>query len=193
VADSGTIRRVEQTPTEAGNMRTNDAVTTQHDLSIPSGNVVKTPRYKSEISIYDGSLTAPVALLPEQYGRVSYRKNKFGNFDGEREVTEYFDDIIIPGWSLTESTQYVKHPLRTTIDGKGYIRYIGYVISIIQTNSANEAITHAGTSVSPGLVGTEAGSSRYEALANGQYRAFKITKWDEGTTAWTTDSDGDIP
>ena len=190
-ADAGTIRRVEQTPTEAGNMRTRDAVTVRKDQSIATGNVVKTPRQTSAIAIFDGSNSAPEALESTEYGRVYYKQDKFGKFVGEREVTVYHEEFTIPGWTLNATTYNVAHPLRTTVDRVGYKREIGYTISVLQTNSASAAIAHCGSSGA--LVGTEAGSSHYEPLANGQYKAILITAWASGTTAWTADAGGDLP
>jgi hypothetical protein len=190
-ATAGTIRRVEQTPTEAGNMRTRDAVTTRNDQSIATGNVVKTPRQTSAIAIFDGATSAPAALGSTEYGRVAYKQDKFGKFVGEREVTVYHEEFTIPGWTLNATTYNVAHPLRTTVDRVGYKREIGYTISVLQTNSASAAIAHCGSSGA--LVGTEAGSSHYEPLANGQYKAILITAWASGTTAWTADAGGDLP
>jgi hypothetical protein len=161
----------------------------RQDQSIASGNAVKTPRMSSVIAIVDGASSAPAALGANDYGRVSYRKDKYGRYVGEREITTYNDTFTIPGWALSSTSYSVTHTIRTTYKGKGYKRDIGYTIAVLQTGSAASAISH----IDGGLVGTEAGSSDYHPLANGQYRAVKITANAGATTAWAADTDGDFP
>ena len=186
-AAAGTIRKVDQTPTEAGNMRTRDAVTSRKDQSIASVNVIKTLRQTSTIDIIDGADDPPAALTEDQYGRITVRLDKFNKYVGEKEVTVYKDDFKIPGWELGTTDYDAIHPIRTTYQGLGYKREITYNLSVLHTNSANDAITH----INEGLVSTEAGSSRYEPLANGQYRAIKITE--KSCTSWTPETEGDFP
>jgi hypothetical protein len=166
----------------------------RQDQSISSGNVVKTPRYTSAIAVVDGASIAPSALGEDEYGRVSYRKDKYGRYVGEKEVTTYNDTITIPGWALTSTKYDVKHIIRTTYQGKGYMRDLNYTVDVLQTNSANAAISH----ITGGLTSTEAGSSRYEPLGNGQYRAIKITAGTIASpstvsTTWTADTGGNFP
>jgi hypothetical protein len=144
----------------------------------------------SVVKIIDGQeVDTDLKLGAGEYGRVSYRKDKYGRYVGEKEVTTYNDTIVIPGWALTSTAYHVKHTIRTTNKGLGYKRDIGYTITVLQTGSAASAISH----LEGGLVGTEAGSSDYHPIANGQYKATKITAYPTFTTAWSADTDGDFP
>jgi hypothetical protein len=164
------------------------------DQSIASGNEVKTPKYTSSIAIVDGASSAPTPLGVNEYGRVSYRKDKYGRYVGEKEVTTYVDTFTIPGWALGSTTYYTYHTIRTTYKGKGYQRNIGYKVEVAQVGTPSAAISH----ITGGMCGTEAGSSRYDVMANGQYRAIKISPDDRvggsnATTAWTAETQGDFP
>ena len=135
--------------------------------------------------MFDGSVAAPTALGVGEYGRLSYRKDKYGRYVGEKEVTTYNDTITIPGWTLGSTSYGAEHVIRTIYQGRSVKRSLYYTITVIQTNSASSAIAH----ITGGLVSTEAGSSRYEPLANGQYRAIKIEAASPASSAWETDTE----
>jgi hypothetical protein len=181
---AGTINIQAKRLNDYGKWDVESTADVRKDQSIASGNVEVTPRYSSVISVIDGSSSVPSALGVGEYGRVTYRKDKYGRYVGEKAVTTYTDTITIPGWSLTSTMYTVSHIIRTTYQGIGYKRTISYNISVLQTNSASAAIAH----IDGGLVSTEAGSSRYEPLANGQYRAIRIELDDD--PAWESDVGG---
>jgi len=154
------------------------------------GNSVNTPRMSSVVKIIDGQAAdTDLKLGVGEYGRVSYRKDKYGRYVGEKEVTTYTETFTIPGWALTSTERTATHILRTTYKGKGYKRTLAYKIYEAQVGTASAAISHC----TGGLVGTEAGSSGYTVLANGQYKATKITADEDNTTSWTADPGGDFP
>jgi hypothetical protein len=159
-----------------------------------TGNVSISPRSTSITQVLDGVDSPPIGLAPSEYGAVSYRKDRYGRYVGEKTVTTYNDTIVIPGWQLSSDSRSVSHTIRTTYKGKGYKRDIAYTIYETQTSSANTARAFAGsTEARTALVGTEAGSSAYHPLANGQYYAIRIEADDANTTGWSPETDGDFP
>jgi hypothetical protein len=181
--------------TESGLWDVESSTDTRQDLSIAApaaldetGNMVASPRHSSLIQVIDGQITAPAAL-GSAYGRVDYKKDKYGRYVGVREITTYNDTITLPGWALTSTDRDVTHISYMTVDRIGYKRTFVYTISELQTSSAATAVAFCGGSGV--LVGCEAGKSDYVALSNGQYRSTKIVlKSDSG---WTADTNGNLP
>jgi len=165
---------------------------TQNNTSITApaavtdaGNMDVSPRVTSLTALFRGATAAPSPLGAGVYGRVSYEKNRFGRYDGQRTIDSYNETVTIAGWALGSTTYDLEHVQRVLRGTQFYQRTLTFTVNVIQTNSKAAAYSH----IDGGLTGTEAGSSRVEPLANFQYRAIKITlKSGTGTpTSWTAD------
>lgn len=157
-----------------------------------AGNVSKTPRTQTRTQVFEGATAAPTPLASDQYGEVSYTgPDAFGRYNGRKSITVYLSEFDIPGWALSSRTGYLLHVQRVPRNGYMRRRTIAFKIEAIQTGSAGTAFDHAHSNAA--LTGTEAGSSHYAPLANGQYKAIRITEY-VGTigsvsypTAWAAD------
>jgi hypothetical protein len=181
-AAAGTVRRVTETPTEAGNVRTVDRVEERKDNGVKGVCVVRTPRMTSTIDVIDGAATPPAALTDGQFGLISVRKDRYGTYVGEKRVNVYNTDVTLPDWTIgSAGTQTLKsYRRRQTAAGKWYYKEITWTVAFNQRSSHSAA----NADVADGLIDGPSGGSRVVALSNGRYLSIKVTNNEYTTATW---------